>query len=102
MPDEKDLGNRPVVDALIPLMDKMEKEERVADSAASELDKTARAAIAAGNYDRAIELRRAMIEIYRTARVRPYRIAEIQKLIDDCESLKKMKPRRRAPGKKGR
>lgn len=101
MPDERDLGNRPLVDALVPLMDKLEAKEREVASAVHTLDRAAQLDIEAGNYDHAIALFRSIVAIFRAAQVMPYRIPEYEKRIADCESLKKIK-RRRAPGRKQR
>jgi hypothetical protein len=101
MPDERDLGNRPLVSALVPLMDELEAKEKQVAGAAHALDRAAQLDISAGNYDHAIALLRSIVELYRAAKVSPYRIPEYEQRIADCESLKKMK-RRRTPGRKHR
>jgi hypothetical protein len=94
------LGNRPIVDALVPLMDRMEAKERSVDAAAMALDRAAQADIAAGRYENAAALLRAAIEIYRGAHVMPYRIPEYEKRLADCLSLQQIKQRRKPRGKR--
>jgi hypothetical protein len=94
------LGNRPIVDALVPLMDRMEAKERQVAAAALILDRAAQADIAAGLYENAAALFRAVIEMYRAAHIAPYLIPEYEKRLADCLSLQQLKKRRKPGGKR--
>lgn len=96
MPDDvRDLGNRPVVNALIGLMDEMDRKEREVVSAVAEIKRAAHAALDAGAHELAATLFDQVADEYRRAGLYGHNVAEYERRAADCRSLKGLQKRRK-------
>lgn len=96
MPDERDLGNRPIVDALVPLMDELDKKERDLAAAMAPKRRAAEDALQAKAPGLAAQLFREVADAYRTTfGAFHHRTVEYDKRAADCVSLVSLSKRRK-------
>lgn len=91
MPD--DLGNRPELDALVPLMDKIDAEIRAAAAAMEPHCLAVDKALAAKDYESAATLLNQIADYYIAHGLGGYRVEEYRRRAADCCSLRKLKRR---------
>lgn len=95
MPDERDLGNRPIVDALVPLLDKLDQQERETAAALAPKRRAAEDALRAQAYALAALLFREVAAAYRAAGLGGHLVTDLERRAVDCDSLAAMKTRRK-------